>query len=163
MKTILLTQGQRAIVDDEDFPLLSTQKWFAHKGKQSHLWYARRQTPRPGQKTILMHRVLLLAKKGEVIDHKNGNGLDNRRANLRFCTRSEQSLNCRASSKHGFRGINFSSKSREGNRWYAHVRVRGKWIALGSYGTAEEAARAFDRLAPKYMGTLYRPNFPHGG
>lgn len=163
MKTIPLTQGKYALVDEYGFTLVGDYNWHAYKRKGSHVWYARRNTSRPKRKTVLMHRVIIGAKEGETLDHKNGNGLDNRRANLRICTRSEQQLNCRSSSKYGFRGIGFSPKSKKESKWYAHVKVKGKHIALGSYATAIEAARALDRLAPKYMGTLYRPNFPGGG
>ena len=158
MKKIPLTQGKHALVDDEDFELVSAFKWQAWKNKA--VWYARRGRRTPNKKTIFMHRLIMHAKSTEMIDHLNGDGLDNQRGNLRFCTYSEQNLNRRTSSKYGFRGVAFHADCKK--PWRARVKVNGKEIGLGSYETAEEAARGFDLLAPKYIGVLYRPNFPRG-
>ena len=152
---IPLTQGRHAIIDNEDLPLVAAYKW--HACKYGHVWYAEGHTPRPNRKTIRMHRIVIGAKKGQAVDHKNGNGLDNRRTNLRICTRSEQSLNCRTD---GFRGVGLLTDRKRSKKWYARVRVNGKSVWLGTYNTPEGAAEAFDRLAPRYIGTLYRPNFP---
>ncbi|KKM14674.1 hypothetical protein LCGC14_1703720, partial [marine sediment metagenome] len=92
MKRIPLTQGKFAIVDDDIFDYLSQWKWYAQKDRNT--FYALRNVVVKGKaKTIRMHRQILNSKKGQQTDHLNGNGLDNRRCNLRICTRSQQAMN----------------------------------------------------------------------
>ena len=92
MKKIELTQGKFALVDDEDFEWLNQWKWYAnHLG---YTWYVVRSVRYDNEvKAILMHRSILNAKIGEEIDHINHNGLDNRKKNLRICTRSQNNMN----------------------------------------------------------------------
>ena len=94
MRTIQLTQGQSALVDDADFEWLSQWKWFAVRVKKTNSYYASR---REGKGHKSMHREVMGCIKGDgvIIDHRNHNGLDNTRANLRRVTSSENSLNRR--------------------------------------------------------------------
>jgi hypothetical protein len=88
----------------------------------------------------------------------NRNGLDNRRANLRFATRAQQVCNMRQrGSNTGFRGVSFS---KERNKFYASIQHNYRTIPLGRYSTAEEAARAYDEAARKYHGEFATLNFP---
>ena len=105
MKRIPLTQGKFALVDDEDFEALSQFKWRAkhcpdgRRPEKSSKWYAcrteiRKRGPKAGKKKeVYMHRFLMDAPRGKVVDHLNGDGLDNRRANLRICTQKENLAN----------------------------------------------------------------------
>ena len=87
---VKLTRGLVTIIDAEDFELVSRHKWFASRGQNTD--YALRKQRIDGrQQTVSLHRVLLNAPDGMHVDHLNGNGLDNRKANLRLCTRSENS------------------------------------------------------------------------
>src|SRR5690348_9141568 len=93
MKTIALTHGLEAKVDDEDFERLSQFKWYAAKNK--HLWYARRGVYiGDGEMRMLgMHRFIMNAVPGQVVDHRDGNTLNNQKSNLRFCTYTQNNVN----------------------------------------------------------------------
>ena len=102
MRTIVLTQGKETVVDDGDYELLNRQKWYAFDN-HGRGWYAVRNATK-GQidqrtKLIRMHQVIMGAVPGLQIDHINGDGLDNRRENLRFCTRCLNRLNQRHQTK----------------------------------------------------------------
>ena len=136
-KLIELTKGQFAIVDDSDYEYLSKFKWYAKERK--HTWYAAR---RSGLSEVRMHRVILNVGAGIEVDHINGNGLDNRRANLRPVTKSENAQNRmpRGNSASGFKGVYLRS---DGKKWQASIMVNRKQIFLGgNFETAERAARA---------------------
>src|SRR5574343_411505 len=93
MKEIQLSQGKVAIVDDEDYDYLNQWKWYAAERKCG-IWYATRNIRKDGKVRIIpMHRVILNTPKGMDTDHINGDGLDNRRSNLRSCTHMENICN----------------------------------------------------------------------
>lgn len=137
MKTIKLTKGQLAIVDDEDFEYLNRFKWHLNKG------YATRSIPDPFNKNhgkVAMHLFILQAPIGKEIDHKNRNRLDNQKHNLRFATKSQQQMNCgkqnrKTTSK--YKGVFFHTREQ---KWRAQIGFNGKRIQLGSYDTEKEAA-----------------------
>jgi hypothetical protein len=92
MIEILLTQGQVALIDDEDYNLVSNYNWYANKDGRT--FYAATKIRQKGKRTtISMHRIIMGAKIGQQIDHTNGNGCDNRKENLRFCTNSQNQQN----------------------------------------------------------------------
>lgn len=155
-KEIPLTRGKVAIVDDEDYERLVVLKWQAVK--DHHTYYAIRQKP-----YISMHALVLNAKKGQIIDHKDRNGLNNQKSNLRFCTMAQNQQNKKTVNKLGFRGV----KTEGNGRYSAQIRIpspdgqgRGKMTHLGTYDTVVEAARAYDAAALKHFGEFARPNFP---
>lgn len=145
-KRIPLSQGLFATVDDADFDWLNQWKWSALKtGKMRTTFYAVRMQQKgeyeSKRKMILMHRVIIGAPKGMVVDHRDGNGLNNRRRNIRVCTLAESSLN---SPGHADAvGSRFKGVAKRGNKFAAHF--RGKYI--GRFRTQEEAAVAYDRVA----------------
>jgi len=153
-KLISLTQGKVALVDDADFEWLNQWKWHACKGTRTY--YAKRESP-----TILMHREILGLKFGDGIetDHRNGDGLDNRRENLRKCTNAENCHNrvhlCSRKSSI-YKGVNWDKRKQ---KWQARTRYEGKSIFLGYYDSEIDAARAYDRAALKYFGEFAKPNF----
>ena len=151
MKCVLLTQGKVAFVDDEDYAEISKHNWYATK---NHHWYAGRWGP---QGRIYMHRVIIMAKPGQQVDHINGNTLDNRRANLRMCNNSQNQQNRKACIKGSsrYRGVSFR---KEYNRWYAGIKVYGKSIYLGSYCSEVEAARKYNEAAKHYFGSFANLN-----
>jgi len=106
-----------------------------------------------------MHRVIL--PDAEEVDHINGNGLDNRRANLRPATGIENRRNRRRSRKNtsGYAGVSWDKVNR---KWYAYITADGRMRALGRFDTAEEAALARDRAALELHGEFARLNFPAG-
>ena len=160
-RTIPLTRGMVAIVDEENYKILSAYKWHAHKGSKT--FYAR--TNIPSQKTngrryvqVFMHTMLLKTPKGYEPDHKNGNGLDNRIKNLRTCTKNENLCN-RSGSKKGtsvYKGVYWSNKD---NRFRSQITKAGIRISLGAYVNETEAALAYNIAAKKYHGEFARVNF----
>lgn len=145
MREIQLTQGQVALVDDEDFDTLNSFKWCAQKNGNN--FYAIRGI-RVGRKTqtIHMHRLIKGAPIGFEIDHKDGNGLNNQRNNLRVCTRSENQMNKRKQEGLSsiYKGVSFHK--REG-KWRAVIMINGKAINLGDFASEIEAAKAYDAKA----------------
>lgn len=143
VKEITLTRGAVAIVDDADYDYLSQFKWYM----SSH-GYAR--TCRTvARKEISMHRLVIGAKDGELVDHINHNKLDNRKSNLRICTRSENQMNRKAiKGASAYKGV-FKSLSAE-KPWKAVISFGGKRVNLGQYPTEVEAAFAYDLAAKEY-------------
>jgi len=161
MKEIPLTQGKVAIVDDEDYPLVSQYKW--HADCQLGMWYAiSGKHPQ-----ITMHRLILGLQPGdgEGVDHVDRNGLNNRRSNIRIATRSQNMANTKKSSggRADFWGLNSKYKGvtrRNGSRkWYVQIQVNGKTIHLGSYDDEMVAAQVYDDAAKEYFGEFARCNF----
>jgi hypothetical protein len=161
MKEIPLTQGLFALVDDAEFAALNAHKWHAVKmGTASRpLFYAVRNITIAANKgrLELMHRRIMRATHGLVVDHINSDTLDNRRINLRLCSQGENMKNMRSGpNKHGFRGI---AKSSIGT-FAASTRVNHKSKYLGCFPTAELAARAYDAAALNEFGEFAKLNFP---
>ena len=153
-QVIDLTKGRQAIVDDTDYYDLSKHKWYASPSRNTY--YARRDIYRNGtKKTIYMHAAILGAKKGCVTDHINGNGLDNRRSNLRFATNSQSAVNQknRSDNTSGQRGIHWHKGS---GKWQARIRVNQKYICLGSFHRLDEATKVYEDAANLYFGEYRR-------
>jgi len=110
-------------------------------------------------KREMLHRLIVGAPVGEVVDHINGDTLDNRRSNLRVCSRAENLWNAgkRRHNTSGFKGVCFDKRD---GRWYARIRAVGRVHDLGRYKTAEEAAMAYDAKAAELHGPFARLNFP---
>lgn len=157
MKLVTLTQGQFAMVDDADFDRVNQFKWYARKSYNT--FYATRnislgagrQSPRQ------LHQFILPGVKQ--IDHKDGNGLNNQKYNLRPATSIQNKRNCRK-----YRG-DFSSKfkgvrKREYNRWQARISIVGRLLNIGSFDSEEQAAKAYDTAAIKHFGEFAKLNFP---
>jgi hypothetical protein len=161
MKEIPLTLGQVALVDDADWPYLSQFKWHAVRGGKN--FYALRNTQVhggvKGWRPVRMHRVIMGAIKGQKIDHRNGNGCDNQRGNLRLATGAQNMANqvtlCVRNTS-GRRGVSWD---RARKRWQVAVSDHGRRIPLGRFKDLDEAARAYDAAALKLYGEFARPNF----
>lgn len=149
MKLIPLTRGMCAIVDDEDFDWLSKFKWLADPQYPSRrCFYAKRDSR---SKKISMAREIAKTPKGLYCDHINGNTLDNRRANLRNCTSTENARNAsvRVGKAVPYKGVTLRKDS---GLYRARIRVDGKLINLGSFQTAIEASVAYESAAATYFG-----------
>lgn len=132
-KEIQLSRGYVALVDDDDFDFLSQWKW-CFDGR-----YASRVVKAKGKQTLIrMHRVISGASSGEVIDHANGDKLDNRRANLRRATHSQNSMNSKVpkDNKSGVKGVFWNTGL---GRWQASICLDGKRLYLGVFKDVEEA------------------------
>jgi hypothetical protein len=152
MKEIELTRGKVAIVDDDEYAHLSRLKWTylfrKTGGYAAHYW-------REGDcvHSVRMHRLVMGAMDGEQVDHINGNGLDNRKANLRLCTHTENTRNRRVSNGRRYKGVKPS-----GGKWCAHISVDKKHIWLGTFETEDDAARAYNKAAKKHFGAFANLN-----
>lgn len=149
---IPLTQGQVAVIDDADASIIGTGKWHATWRKSANTYYAQ-QSVRVGAdwKTRFMHRVILGAEEGGLdVDHKNHNGLDNRRSNLRFATRSQNLANARSTGgRSRYRGVVPSGNA---GTWRSQIKNSGKTVLLGTFSTEIEAAQAYNNAARELYG-----------
>ncbi|TAL13964.1 hypothetical protein EPN95_04725 [Patescibacteria group bacterium] len=153
MKKIPLTQGKFALVDDEDADLVEGYKWTAKKDGNRFYAY-RRVGPR---KTLYMHRLLLGLTDPKVdTDHRDGDGLNNRRENLRACTRSENMRNTgkRVTNTSGYKGVCWD-KGKE--KWRAAIRLDGKRIFLGYFADPIEAAQTYELEVEQFNSTESYP------
>lgn len=160
MKEIELTQGKVALVDDEDYEYLSRWNWHASKGNTTY--YAKRnyyvsENP-PVQRPKLMHRAIFERRGVELnglgVDHINGDGLDNRWANLRPATDRDNARNRRRQAGCVSKGIHMY----EGRCWRAQIHVVDKQIHLGYYLTRKDAEAAYDEAATRYFGEFAKTN-----
>jgi hypothetical protein len=159
--SLLLASNRSTLIDIDDYEWASQFSWCAPPaGRRKNLHYVIRS--RTGASPTSMHRSLMNAVKGEIVDHRNGNTLDNRRANLRKCTKSENKRNtfryARAVKGKPYKGI--GQDKRYPDTYYAAVYVDGKKITCTKFKTPEEAARGYDRLALQYYGEFAALNFP---
>lgn len=148
MKEIILTKGKIAIVDDEDFEELNKFKWCAFKfGK---VWRAFRGTfINKKQRIEYMHHRILPCPHGMQIDHINGDGLDNRRSNLRIATVSQNQHNVGKciDNRSGYKGVR-----KHRNKWQAFIIIQKKFITIGDFTTPEEANTARKEYADRVLG-----------
>jgi hypothetical protein len=149
MKGIPLNHGKFALVDDVDFDFLNERKWYAMRSA-SGKHYAM------DSNGVLMHRYILSPGVQQEVDHINGNPLDNRRKNMRTCTRAENMRNrpVRKNNKSGFKGV-----YKRGSRFRAYIGYDGKIKQIGTFDSAEEAAIARDKASLCYHGEFANLNF----
>ena len=150
---IYLSQQKFALVDDEDYENLQQFNWSLHVTAGSD--YAK-HIIKGTNLTELMHRRIMNAIKGQEIDHINGNGLDNRKSNLRIVTHQQNLMNqkkTRGISQ--FKGVTWD-KSRK--KWMARIKLNRKTINLGRFETEKEASDTYDKASIQYFGKYAKPN-----
>ena len=154
MKIIKLTNGYEAFIDDSDFDKINKYKWYGN-GNGTDLIYAKRKTRKSEgrkEKLTTMHRQIMNYPDGKHVDHRNHNGLDNRRCNLRICTNTENMFNRRRlNSKSGFLGVTWFKRLK---KWRASIH-----LTIGYFDSKEEAAKAYDQAARKLFGEFANLNF----
>lgn len=152
MKEIKLSQDKVALVDDSDYESVSAHQWSFGVKK-----YAVRVSKKSA---ILMHRQIMGDPQfpNAQIDHINLNGLDNRRSNLRWVTKSQNMMNCpkRKAGANKFKGV-YCYKNRN-KKWAAYIKLDYKRKSLGYFYTEIEAAEAYNKAALKYFGDFARIN-----
>jgi hypothetical protein len=150
-----LINGHEVTVDSDHLVILNAFNWRVER--RGYLFYLRAHVG--SHRYIYFHRFVLQARRGQVVDHINGNGLDNRRSNIRTCSTRENvrhRLRVRRDNALGATGVYRSPTPSE--RWYAQIKVNGKAISLGSFGSvalAKEARKAAEVL---YFGE-FAPSF----
>jgi len=161
VKTIPLTRGQVALVDDQDYERLARFRWHYQPGKKTG--YAVRNVrvgPRKLDKKIQirMHKEILQVSAGQQVDHRDGDGLNNQRDNLRASTNQQNQHNAR---KHQngtasrFKGV---SRAQKRDAWVARIRINGRIKYLGYFKDERDAARAYDSAAVEHFGEFAKIN-----
>jgi len=130
---------------DREFEYLALDQW-----RLTHYGYAIRSKDK-----TLMHRLVTGAGTGVVVDHVNGDKLDNRKSNIRLCSQSQNAKNqkLRVDSKTGYKGV-----CEQSNKYRARIKHNYRQIELGIFDTAKEAAKAYNKAAKKYHGEYARLN-----
>lgn len=151
MKEIELTQSLTCLIDDGDFSIISAHKWYAKK--HGNIFYAYTNlTDSNGKRfSMAMHRLLLNPSSLEQVDHKDRNGLNNCRSNIRICSRSENMINRVLKNSTGFRGVFLIRKT---GRFTGAIQVGKKRIRVGCFKTAKEAAAAYNVKAKEMHGAF---------
>lgn len=163
MKTIPLTQGYVALVDDADYEPVAAFKWRALVDRRRNKVYAVRKThgPHSSRKSLYLHREILRVTDPQVkIDHRNGDSLDNRRANLRKCVNGENNANSvkrRDGNSSKYKGVCWHKRD---GKFQASIKVHGRTIFLGMFPDEVQAAQAYDVAALAFFGEFAQCNFP---
>lgn len=160
MKEIQLTQGYVALVDDDDYEFLSQYKW--HLDRHPHNLYAKRNSLASeglGRRMRFpMHRIIMkVTDKNIVIDHKDGNGLNNQKSNLRICSHPQNMMN-RKPNKNGvsrYKGVYYD---KDAKRWRAGVALNNRTYSVGRFKTEIEAAMAYNKKALELYGEFAQIN-----
>src|ERR1700722_16280431 len=157
-RVIPLTRGMNSIVSVEKYEFISQWNWFAEKTSPQADWYARRHAYIDGKRVrIFMHSVLL--PDADLVDHINGDTLDNRDENLRPVARAQNAWNRKTPST-SISGVKGVSRSASDEGWSCHIMHNGKQFYLGLFGDKSDAARCYDRKAIELFGEYARTNFP---
>jgi DNA-dependent RNA polymerase auxiliary subunit epsilon len=156
MIEIPLSQGFVALIDDEDYELVSKYKWHITTGKRAiyvtaSTWVNKKQV------NIIMHRLIMNCPKGMEVDHINHEGLDNTRKNLRICTKSENQMNMNSNKNttSKYKGIYWNKFSKS---WLARIMLNQKSYNLGYFKCEEDAAIAYNKKAVEFFGEFAKLN-----
>ena len=156
-----MSQPRYAIVDPADYDRLKGHKWVTKKGDKT--FYARRYIPRGKGKNdtlVYIHQEIIKVPKGMVVDHINHDGMDNRRANLRAATHSQNLCNRKKRSGamySKYKGVHWHKHHK---KWSSRITFQKKTIELGSFEDEIEAAKAYDEAAKIHHGEFACLNFP---
>lgn len=147
-KKVPLTNGQFAIVDDEDFERVSQYNWHgAENNGSTHIYAATK---------LRMHRLIVDAPPGTMVDHINGDTLDNRRCNLRICTNAQNQQNTQSrGGSSRYKGVSFNKKY---GKWLGAFMFEGRHYYCGYWETEDDAARAVDKKRGEVCGDFASKN-----
>ena len=154
---IPLKQGQFAIIDNEDFNLVKDYKWHLKKERYTYYVRANIRLSSGKYKMIRLHRLILNLSNSEICDHINGNGLDNRKINIRIATHAQNNANRKKAQKKSskYKGVCWN---KERNLWQANIYLDQKTINLGCFANEEEAAKVYNSSAVKLFGAFAKLN-----
>ena len=162
MAEISLTRGYVALVDDEDQERLARFKWYASDRRARNVYAVRTvSNPAPGQPSrIYMHRQVMTASLGQFVDHKNGDALDNRKSNLRFCSSTQNTHNRRKSASRltssRWKGVTWN---RQFGKWKACIKIKGRDVFTRHFTDELAAATYYDEIARREYGEFACVNF----
>ncbi|MCJ7676076.1 MAG: HNH endonuclease, partial [Sedimentisphaerales bacterium] len=163
-RRIRLAGPKYAKVDPADYKRLRGYEWLVKKRRKNFYALRHSVSGKTGKESLIyMHQEIIEVPEGMVIDHINRDGVDNRRANLRAATHSQNMCNRRkrlGTTHSKYRGICWRKKDR---KWQAKIGFEKKRIHLGTFSNEIDAAKAYDRAARKYHGEFASPNFPESG
>lgn len=153
MKEIPLTQGKTALVDDEDCTVLAKYRWHAVRRRDGSYVAA----TRIGSAYVFMHRLIMKTSSELIVDHKDHNGLNNQKYNLRNCNYSQNAANTDTKyfGKSVYKGVYLHTQN---INWVAQIRAKGKRLHIGSFSCEKEAALAYNIAAVKYFGEFAKLN-----
>ena len=146
------TLPEGALLDAEDLSLLAGYHWYITK--EGYV-----ETGVKGVPYRYLHRLVLKATKGQMVDHINGNRADNRKNNLRLCNKSTNAMNMskiKPSKYSKYRGVTYNKRNK---RWTMQITKNYKMVASGAFSTEVEAAKAYDVAAKQHFGEFANPNF----
>ena len=152
------------LVGEDDYDMVSAGRWrLDSRGSYASCGYNYLDTKHI-QDTILMHRFIMGLTTDDTsiqVDHRNGDGLDNRRSNLRLATHAQNLWNSPGRTKREvpYKGVTVENRFRDGKKYYASIKVNGRRIYLGMHDTPEKAARAYDIAAKQYHKEFAKLNF----
>jgi hypothetical protein len=151
---IPLTRGREAVIDAADLAIVGHDNWYAMAGGRP-VYAARKETRGGKHQAVLMHRVLMDAAGTHDVDHRDCDGLNNRRSNLRVCSRSENMRNM-AAPRHNRSGVKGVSWCADRGKWLAQIKVDGKAVNLGRFDSMEAAQAAYANGAAVHHGEFAR-------
>jgi len=154
VKTISLSRGKVALIDDEDLEKVTQHNWNLERARKGLCYYA--VSALNGRK-LCMHRLIIEAPDGKDVHHINHNGLDNRKANLLICTRTDNVRNKRPSQHSSkYKGVSWCKRV---SRWQAKIQLEEKHYHLGYFNSEMRAAKVYDRNAKVLLGPFAYLNF----
>mgnify|MGYP003383480200 CR=1 FL=1 len=150
---VTLTQGYEAVINASDAPLVAGWNWYAIK--DGNTVYAQRSRPAGERRIVRMHRVLMGDPDGLLVDHRDGDGLNNIRSNLRLATCQQNVHNARISKSNtsGFKGVSWRKTN---GKWHAQIRLNGRQRNLGYFQTPEAAHDAYCKASSSLHGEFGR-------
>jgi hypothetical protein len=153
-------QGHSVFLDWQDFELVKKHNWCLTNNRGNATAYAQAwdSHDKATRRRIVMHRLIMSPPDGMFVDHIDGDGLNNRRSNLRIVTKQQNAFNqTKHSGRSRFKGVSYEKSS---NMWRATIRVDGVKKSLGRHAVEEDAAIAYDLAAIKWFGAHANLNFP---
>jgi hypothetical protein len=151
----VVINGYDVLIDDENFELINAYTWRFTSTCHGGPYLYRRYRSNGKQRMIFFHRTITCCPKGMLIDHINGNTLDNRKCNLRICTHQQNMKNQkrRKNNTSGYKGVSFDKRDKV---YRAHISLNMKRIYLGSFKSPEDAYAAYCEASKKYHGEFGR-------
>jgi hypothetical protein len=157
MPEMTIRHGLKVIVDEQDVHLFDHRTWYFSNGMVAV------GTNKNGKfKRYYLGREIMQCPIGLIVDHINGNPLDNRRVNLRICTREQNNRNRGPHKENLYKGVS-KSRNTTSKIWKVQIKMDGKSVHLGYFEDQKEAAKVYDKAAKEYYGEFARLNFPDIG